>query len=212
MDTHHSVSPESLAEILNNPVKIKARYDNVDIYRQLTGLRSIPKNKSYWTLCCDQSHENSEISILIKEGLIKEQQFFGVDKEFYFIEKNEKLFPKAHFFYGDWDDEIQNKQDVFHPGMIYFDSTKTINNIAFYRSVSIILQHPNCKKGTVLIANGMHNNPMNKNSTYSAEKFKDDIPRYVIDHIFAKWELNRVLTYNGTNTNMCGFVFYKKFN
>lgn len=82
--------------------KIKARLENVRSYRRLTDNHSIPKGKTYWTLCSLQppNEEGCELNQLVKEGLITREQFFGVDFKKDVIKKNKKWHLNSTWYCG----------------------------------------------------------------------------------------------------------------
>ena len=78
--------------------KIAAREENIKLYRTLSGLDRLPKDKQYWTLSnrCDQS-PSSELSQLVRSGLLVPSQFHGVDQDAELIRLNRIDHPSAHW-------------------------------------------------------------------------------------------------------------------
>src|SRR5208337_4985112 len=95
-----------------NEQKFKAREENVRLYRSLSGHRSIPKNKQYWTLSSLQSTEpTSEINQLVSVGLLTKDQFWGIDHNEKLVLRNRQNHPEAHFLDGEWGDVILERED-----------------------------------------------------------------------------------------------------
>lgn len=110
----------------------------IDLYRQHFG-KHLPENKLYWTMCADCQKNNkilekSELHQIIYSGLIKKEQFRGVDINKNIIKNNKKIKGmKQNFIYGDFykimasqpfDTQDENKDD-FSPGIVNYDTTKT---------------------------------------------------------------------------------------
>jgi hypothetical protein len=194
----------------NLPPKIKAREENVAIYRRLTGNQSIPANKGYWTLCRDQKpdDEGTEIVQLQNLGLISKNQFFGVDWDQEFIRQNKEWHPDANWYCGDWV-EIIREQENFDPSLVYLDTTNFADHIKAANTVSATMHL--CKKGTVLLANAMLNDPRSR-KRFDPSGLMRNLERRVGSLELKKWvpEISNYV-YNGSSrTNMITYVFYKK--
>lgn len=188
--------------------KINARKENINLYRKLTGNRSIPFDRQYWTLCNIQPlTSGSEIVQLLKHKMIVKQQFFGVDIDNAIIEQNKLWHPEATFVNGDWL-EVIGKAD-FNPGMIYLDATSFADHDNAIRiTVGTMLL---CPKSTVMFVNLMMNDPRSRKKFSSdtlIEKIQCKIPRRELE----KWE-HEVVNYEYSmtrQTTMRTFVFHKK--
>jgi len=111
----------------DNPIKSAARRMLIDAYRRITNRQTLPTNKTYWTLCNDQTYPNSEINILSSDGFIRESQFVGVDRELEYILANKEKFNKSIWLHEEWDTAIDNP--IFaSAGMVYFDSLNFAEN------------------------------------------------------------------------------------
>ena len=110
--------------------KIQAREKNLEIYRKLTGLDSLPSDKTYWTLSHKQGNEDGEeIVQLEKNGFLTKNQFHGVDREKDIIEQNKIYHPNANWHHGNWIKVIKNQNEIFSTaGLIYFDSLTGSNS------------------------------------------------------------------------------------
>ena len=141
--------------------KIEARQFVIKAYRWFTKRRSIPSDRNYWTLCNNQPDaEGTEIVQMLRAGLLKRSQFYGVDRDIDgagIIEKNRLAHPQAHWFKGEWLDIIDEHYDEFRPALVYFDSTQTPQTI--YPDLTATMNL--CPAGTVLVATIIMMNPRN---------------------------------------------------
>lgn len=190
--------------------KMRARAENVALYRRLTGLRAIPEDRGYWTLCNLQPPEKgSEIVQLVKAGLIKPSQFHGVDWDSAIIAQNKVWHPEAHWFSGDWL-EVLESIIGFKPGLIYLDSTAFADNHrASEMTVKTMMR---CPTGTVLIVNVMMNDPRSSRPEFSGDGLFTEISKQVPLSELKRWD-QTVKNYKyGTTryTKMGSFAFYKR--
>lgn len=114
------------------PRKLNCRHSTIiDFYRTVSGNKTIPKDKQYWTMCnkCVDGGEvfpKSELDQIIKSELITLNQFYGVDNNEEVINNNRTL----KYDVGDW---IHNDfylamteadyNGTFNPAIINFDTT-----------------------------------------------------------------------------------------
>lgn len=78
----------------------------------------------YWTTCGNCTKPGTEFDQVISSGLVRPNQFHGVDYRKEVIEENKKLNINANFYYGDFFNviiEASNNRN-FHPGIVHFDS------------------------------------------------------------------------------------------
>lgn len=135
-----------------NEQKLNARKENVRLYRELTGLQSIPEGRQYWTLSSLQSTTpESEINQMVDLGFIVKEQFWGVDREQDLVLLNRKNHPEAHFpDAGEWEDVIL-EQENFNPALIYLDTLNEAGRISLDLTAYTM---PLCKNpGTVILVN-----------------------------------------------------------
>lgn len=197
-------------EYYNLEHKIMAREENVVIFKQVTGLSSIPSGKIYLTLCNLQppDHEGTEIVQLEKMGFLKKSQFYGIDRDEEIISKNKKWHPEASWLYGEWIDVIKDI-DNSKLSVIYLDTTTFADNDT---SINIVRSTmPLCPKGTLLLANTMLNCPYSSKEFDPADLIKGlnkNIPSFELN----KWRKEiKNYTYNSTGkTQMITYVFIKE--
>lgn len=98
----------------------------IELYQNLRG-PSIPEDKQYWSMCAQCANkdgiiEGSELDQIVKAGLIKPEQFHGVDtsKEIY---DNNSLYPVSHWYKKDFLLEMKLAQEAgrFNPEIVNAD-------------------------------------------------------------------------------------------
>ena len=118
--------------------KIVARKETIiNQYKEIFNLPSLPKDKQYWTLCASNSTNSGEIlpggelHQMLHFGLIKSEQFFGVDIVNLIIEKNKIVIPNANWFNGDLYEIMvkENKYGRFSPGIINCDILLILSSV-----------------------------------------------------------------------------------
>lgn len=136
-----------------SPQKLLAREENVRLFRELTGLQTIPPDRQYWTLAAEQRDtETSEINQMLALGLITSKaQFFGTDTFKSSIEKNKLVHPEATWIHGQWEDVIA-AYEPFNPGLLYLDTENLAGRITLNMAASTMKL---CPVGSVLLLNVM---------------------------------------------------------
>lgn len=192
-------------------VKKKARARNIKTFRQVTGLKSIPKSHEYWCLCALQPPKNgnvtSEIAQLTDDDFLVTQQFHGVDRSPEIIQQNEKWHPKAHWYAGEWSDVIRDND--FNPAMIYLDTTSFIDTANTADLVANTM--PLCPSNTVMIVNAMINDPRSR-KRFDYRQLVELISKRMGSLELNKWKPRiRCFDYNATGyTDMMSLVFIKE--
>lgn len=191
--------------------KIQARAENIKLYRQLTGLKSIPKDRGYWTLCNIQENKTgSEILQVERAGLATKQQFHGVDKNVVLVTQNKLWHPTAHWYAGDWLEVIEGCEN-FNPALIYLDTQSFVNMHIAAEMVSRTMMM--CPPQTLLLANVMTNDPMRlkKRLTIEKDELLAAIARKVPSMELERWMKEiRNFHYNQTGrTDMQTYALYK---
>lgn len=191
------------------PQKLKAREENVKIFRELTGLHSIPTNRQYWTLAAEQrATETSEINQMLSLGLISSKaQFFGTDCIAELIEQNKIVHPEATWITGKWEDII-TEFDPFNPGLIYLDTENLAGRITLNMAASTMKV---CPLNTVLLLNVMqsswHKKPM------ETPEFLEELAKRVPN--LNEWMPEggvRLYDYASNNTLMRTYAFFNGGN
>jgi len=185
--------------------KTRAREELVRLYRDLSGQVCLPTGGQYWTLCGNQTARNSEIRQFRKLGLMTENQFHGVDRDTRIIATNRKVFPKAHWYVGEWEDVILHPD--FQPNLVYLD---TMNVIGLKPARQIIrdtiLQ---CPPKVLLFINLMQTNPHSGlNKAPNDEEVLDNLEADLSPAILRCWEdTGGHFVYSATNaTRMATYV------
>lgn len=183
--------------------KLKARKENIEYYKKISGLEVLPTNQEYWCLCnIQKDDEKSEINQICNSGFMKKTQFCGVDNNQEIIDFNQKTHPEANWFCGDWSEKI-----VFakNSGLVYLDATIETDSVTALHLVRDTLLV--CTKAFVF-ANFIHKNP------YSNKKCKDDIFENISDFVpdfHSNWnsKIERYV-YTSSKTPMITFIFTPK--
>ena len=188
--------------------KIQARKENIDIYCRLTGRKSIPRSKGYWTLCNRQPDTaGSEIVQLVEAGMIRKCQFHGVDRDESIVAQNRLWHPTANWHSGDWLEVVESAKD-FDPAMVYLDTTSFADHsVAAMMTVRTMMI---CKSGTVLVSNVMLNDPRSR-KRFDPDKLVKNIERQVPAIELVKWRSSvENYFYSATGkTFMMTYVFHK---
>jgi len=186
-----------------------ARQKNMEIYFELTGLTSLPSDRNYWTLCNVQdSSDGSEIVQMCNEGFLTKKQFHGVDFSRSIIKQNRKWHPKANWYCGDWLKVVRGHPE-FRPALVYLDTLCFVDRKIILDVVVSTMSL--CPVGTVLLVNGMKNDPRSK-TICDPDKLITNIGNSIGSFELKKWAKRiRVFDYCGTGkTNMATFAFHKK--
>lgn len=102
----------------NDTKKTKSREIIINTYRELF-YHTMPKNKSFISLCSPQIGENCETDQLFKSGLITQKQYFGIDYDSTTININKNKLPNCNWFCG----HIQYIfKRPFNPGIVNLDT------------------------------------------------------------------------------------------
>lgn len=178
----------------------------VDIYRRLAHSERVPPGKHYWCLCGKQSaRPNSEINQMVSLGLIRPDQFHGVDRSLEIISRNRKIHPKAKFYCGEWLDILALQGSDFNPEMVYLDTQATAGDpVAPALTVPTMML---CPKGAVLFVNVALKRIYNKK--VKPEVFRDDLLLSTHSTEIDKWEFHDCFTYEPSKTPMATYILRK---
>lgn len=167
--------------------KFAARKENISLYRKLTGNHSIPVNKQYWTLCNYQPIEDgSEIEQLVNAGLLKREQFYGVDRNEEIIRQNKIWHDDANWFAGEWLDVIKECES-FNPSLVYLDTCSFADHHVACDMTSRTMRL--CPPETVLFVNVMGNDPRSKRQ-FDPQKLIDNIRKTLTPTERSRWKPN----------------------
>jgi len=197
-------------------IKHKVRERNIGIYRKLSGLQSLPKDKQYWTLCATQSRNpKSEIEQMTSLGFIEKYQFHGVDRDEEIIKQNRKNHTEAHWYAGEWESFINPK--IFNPAFVYLDTTAFADfRVATNLLVTTML---GCPEYTLLLVNVMLNDPRSRKS-FSLQNLIESLNKELPASFLKKWNNHNhnkleIDTYDYTATSrtiMGTCIFFRNGN
>lgn len=189
-------------------IKQTVRNKNIEKYRQITGLQSIPENRTYCTLASKQPNKpGSEIVQMVETGFLLPQQFHGVDRDEKIIKHNRQAHPLANWYHCEWLDFLQDV-GIENAAMIYLDTTSFADHgIATSLVVNtMMISPPQC----ILFANVMMNDPRSHrhfDKTVLVKNICNQIPPPLLD----EWNLvveNYDYSLTG-RTRMKTFIFRK---
>ena len=105
--------------------KMLYRRDNIVLpYRGYYGQDRLPSDQWYLSICGNNpKSDRVEIGQLIKEGLLQEEQFIGVDFCEQIIASNKENWPHAHWHCGDFMQELYRIHKMYPPSVIHADFT-----------------------------------------------------------------------------------------
>jgi hypothetical protein len=183
-------------------VKISARKEMVDMFRDITNQHSV---KEYWTLCNEQPDiPNSEINQMLELRIIKSKdQFHGVDFSKEIISENKKIHPEANWYCGDWENVIVENE--FNPSLVYLDGIFLPSNMVTL-VVSTFSAMNFSPVDSMVFVNFPMNNTKNQYSQYDYDLNKE------INHSIRtnKWECEGGFDYNATGRTDMRTIAYRK--
>lgn len=201
----------------DDDVKIESRYKTIiDLYRKIFKSESIPEGKQYWTMCGAHYKNNAplkgEFGCLIDSGLIKPQQFYGIDREEKIIEINKKYYPNINWIHGDFVDTMNHyiSKKQFFPAIINYDGIMQPKFGVDYLKKIIITIDGNIPDEILLIANFVLTNPYNR-SKELVFNLEDIVKRLMkVHYLQDQWSIIRKgFYYKHKATTMGTVVFIK---
>ena len=206
--------------------KVESRlYSVIKPYRQLTGRRSLPADKQYWTMCGAHYEvkddgiqaARGEMGQLVDSGLITSSQWRGVDRESVVVENNKRLYPETQWFCGDFKEQLVQAcvRGKFNPGIINYDGVMGPKfGLSYLRSIMLLID-ANVTGELFMSANFVLRSPYRKDLSFDPMKVVSTLvdKYYVVpDH----WTIvPRFWHYRGgasksSQTRMGTFIFVKK--
>lgn len=222
----------TLPKFYGCPVKKQARQDTIiNIYRELFH-NSLPKDKQYWTMCSMQTddkanfQEGSELGQMLSSGLLKEEQFYGVDIVEPYIINNRKAKPNAHWFCKDFltQMKIAHKEGWYNPAIIFADLLHMKSRASLVASEILLFLESRNIKDVMLVTNIMLTNPHARIQIKESEAIEE--ANSIVGE-FYQWKEFRMAwregvwkdypeyyLYKGTGTRsatrLATFIFYNK--
>jgi hypothetical protein len=180
--------------------KIKARIDTTIHAVHQTFGKSIPVGTQYWTLCGRSVtkdgtlQKDSELDHVIRIGIVRPEQFYGVEISPSVYESNSRLETKAHLLYGDFLQVMgeYNNAGNFNPSVVNYDSTSMTDKAAtklarifeFLSSIpitpiilvaNVVLTHRSHIEDMEMFNNNLNNEPLftnyNDPKVWSADEY-----------------------------------------
>lgn len=143
------------------PKKREARYQTIiKVYQKHYKNNSIPDNSQYWSVCGKCSHEIGKIDIncepdqLIKYGLIKPYQFYGVEIDSEIHKFNKECDKNINWLLGDFYEKMieYSNHHNFNPAIVNLDTLLMPKNGGRYLAKIMYFLTTSCKE-TMLVCN-----------------------------------------------------------
>jgi hypothetical protein len=161
----------------------------VEIYEDAFGVKSIPEDKQYWSMC--GAHFNNdgplkgEFGQLLECNLINKDQFFGVDIEEEIIAKNKELYPETNWLNNDFLEAMMDCKRIgeFYPSIINYDGVMQPEfGSQYFRNILSFIDY-NISNELLLVGSFVLENPYTKSKrqAYTIDDVADNITkRYLI--------------------------------
>ncbi len=139
----------------------------VNLYKEIFGRKSIPEDGQYWAMCGSHFNKDKpikgELGYITEKGLIRPDQYFGVDREEIIIEENKRFFPNINWIHGDFVEELE-KVVIYNPkiSIINYDGVMQPKNSVQYLKKIMSLIDYNIGNELMLISNFILVNPYSK--------------------------------------------------
>ena len=197
--------------------KLTTRRESImGVYREKYALDAIPQDRQFWTLCgqCDDGHGNphpkSEISQLVTEGFLTEDQFHGVDIREGIIRVNTQAYPGAHWHHGEFYQTLCQVPD-FRPAIVNLDSVSNpeITGRMLADTMSMLSSEP----GPIMLVGNVLMDFMNLKALKSDPRrileVLEKVPTFRKAWRTGKWEMLPSIYQYETETTMATVVFFK---
>jgi len=163
----------------DDPSKLEARSKSIiEMYRSLSKRDCIPDDQQYWTMCgnlCNEeggSNPNNELLQMVGSGLIRPEQFVGVEIYGPTHEKNVHAFPDIDLRHNDIVQELNltAKAGLLNPAIVNVDTPNLPAKAS--RILSKILKLLACvpKEDILVVCNVVMNNPYKNGSVSSVDE------------------------------------------
>jgi len=208
-------------KIWSCPLKVGARKQTtIQLYRALFG-KSVPKDKQYWSMCGQCSIdgtplEDCELDQIVKTGLIKPHQFYGVEINPEIHNLNTQAWPESNWYCGDFYQAMDNadNKEKFNPAVVNADLI-TMPETSVNYLVDIFELLSTSATNVIFIVNFV------LRSRYRMATIEDAIDKLNENNIFQsairsrEWNyLDSYYSYAGSgqraNSNMSSMIFYLK--
>ena len=188
--------------------KSEVRGNVIKAFRKVTGLHSIPADRTCLALCGKQENKPGfQVHQYVESGFIKPGQYIGVDREQDIVEFNQQQHPQEKFIEGEWNHlfpELLSRR----PMLIDLDTTSDALTGEALRWVASAL----ClaKPGTFVAYNVSMKNVYRPNAPkVTIEQVTTQIAKYVPGRILEKWEPVGSFSSITRRAPMRTFLFYR---
>ena len=161
----------------DSDLKVNSRIISIiSMYRQFFNER-LPPGKQYWSMCGAHFTKSGkkitklkgELGHITKEGLIEQDQFYGVDEVKSIIDHNREIHPDVKWYHGDFletMEEISSIDGEFNPHIINYDGVMLPKFGTQYLSSILNFIDYNVKGELLLISNFVLKSPYRSNPKY----------------------------------------------
>lgn len=207
------------------PHKQEARFKTIiEPYTILFG-KVLPPDRQYWTLCGEMASngaisEGCELSQMVQVGLIKPNQFHGVEGNPQIHEANvralKRPFNKAHLYQGELTDILDQAlgEGRLAPGIVYIDTIQEPLGAAPLLATTLDIL--NQTTGTTLVAWNFIKGNRWRGRDYSWNSVRETLNQnHFYRRVSSKWEQlgeDKTFQYEGTgksSTTMGSVVFFR---
>ena len=174
----------------DDPQKVNSRTEAIILPYRHYFHNSIPTPKQYWTMCGAHFDETGklkgECGQLTQDGLIKPEQFHGVDREESIIKKNKKHYPEINWYCEDFRDAMAEAaiEGWFNPAIINYDGVMQSRSSAKYLKRILNFIDNNVHEELLLVANFLLNSPYKSNVGSHCETGSEVIDELLRIYIF----------------------------
>ena len=204
------------------PKKIASRQQTIiNIYRNRYNLQSIPEDKQYWTICgrCSYEYgkleEHCEPDQIISSGLVKPNQFHGIEISQEIYDWNAKANKDINWHLGDFYETMveYSNHNYFNPAIINADMLLMPKNGAQY--LSKILSFIDTKvKDVMVVANYVAECRHLRSNMDDIVSNIEKEPSFQLAFNNGNWSIHdEYYWYNGTgktSTKMITVIFFKQ--
>lgn len=195
----------------NSNKKSQARNDTIiEIYRSIFGIKSLPAEKQYWTMCnlCSDGSgsilRTSELGQVLESGLITPNQFFGVEK-IEWIHKQNVTVEGPNWLCGDFKKMMVEwgNNNTFGPGIINVDDVHMPRRSQTYLAKILSFVDEMKIENVMIVSN-------NVLKTRHRESKHTEMPQALLLNRFfdeTKWNIHeQIYQYQGSNEKNDNFT------
>lgn len=187
--------------------KYEVRKTVIEAFRERTGLKAIPPDRTCLALCGEQKNEPGfQIHQYISSGLIRPGQYVGVDRSEAVIKLNRERHPHEEFVTAEWAQALPELMSR-RPMLIDLDTVAVAvtENALQWAGMALSLAEP----GTFVAYNASMKHAYRPSARKATiEEVKQGISKYVPPRIMRKWEPLGTFSSVTRQAKMRTFLFF----